>query len=653
MSATDPSSIEHRLDDHALGSLLAALPTAFFVSSRETGRILFANAAATAISGVPTSELLGRSAVEFYADPADRARVVDLLRRDGQVVEFETRMLDPQGQPFWTALSGRILPRPAGDLVVTAWRSIAVRKAAQERVDSLLATVESQNAELELRVAERTRELAAARDELARSRQQLLEALEAMSEGFVLWDADDRFVLCNSRYRTQFSSSPELLTPGTPFEAVLRHDIAKGNKPDGHDVEDWIRTRTAQHRDPVDAFTVKLPGGRHVRIIERKTREGGVVAIRTDVSALINQQEDLAASQRLMRAVIDAVPAIINVKDDHSRYVLMNRFQGEMYGVEPDQALGKRSADFVGERYGRASDDLDRTVVASGKPLPFAERAFVDAHGRPHTWLSAKLPLHDPETGDVRNVVTVALDVSILKETERARANLSRYFAPNLVDMLSTNDQPFGPTRASQVAVLFADIVGFTRLCSEDEPEDVFALLRAFQDRMADCIFACDGTLDKYIGDSVMATFGTPEGKPDDATRAVRCAHAMLASVDAFNEDQRDHGKRTIQVAIGAHYGTAFLGHVGSARRLEFTVIGDTVNVASRLEKMTRQLDVRLVTSQALVERVAAESGADTFELDGLVDLGVQPIRGRTATVRVWGAGQTISKARVAVGSSA
>ena len=628
---------QERLDDDVLGSLLAALPTAFFVSSRETGRILFANPGARTISGVPEAALIGRRAVEFYADPADRERVVELLRHDGEVAEFETRMVGPDGEPFWASLSGCVLARPGGDVVVTAWRSIEVRKAAQERVAVLVAALERQNVELERRVAERTRELAEAHDGLSRSRRQLFEAIEAMSEGFVLWDENDEFVLCNSKYRTQFSSSPELLVPGTPFETVLRHDVSRGNVPESQDVEGWIRRRVAQHREPAEPFVVRLEGGRSVQIIEQKTRQGGVVAIRTDVTELVRRQEELVASRQLLRGVIDAVPAIVNVKDAQSRYVLMNRFQGDMYGVEPEAALGKRSADFVGERYGRASDELDRTVLASGEALPFTEREFVDSRGRPHTWLSAKMPLRGTADGPVEKVVTVALDISTLKATERARANLSRYFAPNLVDMLAASDEPFGPTRASPIAVLFADIVGFTRLCAEDEPEAVFALLRAFQDRMAACIFAADGTLDKYVGDAVMATFGTPDGKPDDCTRALRCARAMLAAVAELNATQSRAGRRTIEVGIGLHYGTAFLGHVGSAQRLEFTVIGDTVNMASRIEKLTRQLDVSFAASRAVVEQVARESGADAPELVDLLALGPQAVRGRGQPIEIWG----------------
>jgi adenylate cyclase len=312
----------------------------------------------------------------------------------------------------------------------------------------------------------------------------------------------------------------------------------------------------------------------------------------------------------------------------------VNRAHGEVWGT-PEQAIGKTSFDLVGGRYGVLSRQLDLQVIESGEQLPFAERELVDIAGRPRTWFTAKMPLKDT-AGEVANVVTVALDITRLKETERARANLSRYFAPNMVELLAASDEPFGPARSQDIAVLFVDIVGFTRLCSEAPPEQVFALLREFLKRMATCVFECAGTLDKYTGDGMMATFGTPEPGERDATRALRCAHAMRRAMAAWNEALCAAGRDPITIAIGAQYGPALLGNLGSERRLDFGVVGDTANVANRLEKLARPLRAELVVGEALVDRVRDESGADAPELAGLVRLGPKRLRGRAAPVPVW-----------------
>jgi len=113
-------------------------------------------------------------------------------------------------------------------------------------------------------------------------------------------------------------------------------------------------------------------------------------------------------------------------------------------------------------------------------------------------------------------------------EAERARTNLARYFSPNLVDLLAESDEPLGPVRRQTVGVLFVDIVGFTRMAEAMPPEAVVGLLREFHQRMADRIFACGGTIEKYIGDAIFAVFGLPTASPHDAFNALRCAELML-----------------------------------------------------------------------------------------------------------------------------
>jgi adenylate cyclase len=218
----------------------------------------------------------------------------------------------------------------------------------------------------------------------------------------------------------------------------------------------------------------------------------------------------------------------------------------------------------------------------------------------------------------------------------RERANLARYFAPTMVDRLARTDRPLGAVRAQPVAVLFADIAGFTRLAEHEAPERVIALLRGLHARLEAAVFEHQGTLDKYLGDGIMATFGTPEAGPDDAGNALAAARAMLASIDAWNRDRAARGEPPLRLSIGVHYGPVVLGDVGSARRLEFAVIGDVVNVASRLEELTRELHARLVVSDALIEAVRAAGGQRARALAGLERAGAQVLRGRTAPVALW-----------------
>lgn len=227
-------------------------------------------------------------------------------------------------------------------------------------------------------------------------------------------------------------------------------------------------------------------------------------------------------------------------------------------------------------------------------------------------------------------------------DVERERANLSRYFSANMVEELAQSDEPLEETRSQEIAVLFADMVGFTRLTSELEPRAVIELLREFHERMAEAVFTHNGTLDKFIGDGVMATFGTPRIGADDASRALQCGFAMLAAVRAWNAERRERGRVEIRIGIGVHYGPVVVGDIGGAQRFEFAVVGDTVNVASRLETLTRALGVDLVASDAVVERARSETGDSESPLAMLRSIGDQEIRGRKEPVGVWVTGSSV-----------
>lgn len=220
---------------------------------------------------------------------------------------------------------------------------------------------------------------------------------------------------------------------------------------------------------------------------------------------------------------------------------------------------------------------------------------------------------------------------------ERARGNLSRYFPPNIVEQLSATDRPLETVRAQPVAVLFADVVGFTRLAQDLAPEAIIALLRALHGRLEAAVFAHGGTLDKFLGDGIMATFGTPRGGPRDAGNAIACARAAMAAIEVWNQERQARGEAPIRLSIGVHYGNVVLGDIGSERRLEFAVLGDPVNVASRLEQMTRELGARIVLSDALVEAALAEDRAAAEGLiEGFERQAPQPLRGHAESVMVW-----------------
>ena len=164
------------------------------------------------------------------------------------------------------------------------------------------------------------------------------------------------------------------------------------------------------------------------------------------------------------------------------------------------------------------------------------------------------------------------------------RSNFERFFTPQLAKRIAESSETIrlGGDK-QQVAVLFSDIRGFTALAETMRPDDMATLLTEYFTQMVDCVFRHDGTLDKFIGDAVMAQWGAPIGGPDDADKAMAAAIEMIRELDNLNAQWREAGRPELQIGIGLNFGEAFAGNIGSERRLEFTVIGDTVNTASRL----------------------------------------------------------------------
>ncbi|MDX1384729.1 MAG: adenylate/guanylate cyclase domain-containing protein, partial [Thermoanaerobaculia bacterium] len=185
------------------------------------------------------------------------------------------------------------------------------------------------------------------------------------------------------------------------------------------------------------------------------------------------------------------------------------------------------------------------------------------------------------------SIAGAAIENSQLSEELQAKAvavsNFERYFAPELAQQIArdTGSTGLGGVR-KPIANLFTDIRGFTPMAEGMEPDEVVALLNGYFSEMVEVIFEYGGTLDKFIGDAVMANWGAPMTRPDDPDRALRAAVEMQRRLLAFNEAGASVRPR-IEMGIGVNYGEVFVGNIGSPRRLEYTVIGDAVNVASRL----------------------------------------------------------------------
>jgi len=195
-----------------------------------------------------------------------------------------------------------------------------------------------------------------------------------------------------------------------------------------------------------------------------------------------------------------------------------------------------------------------------------------------------------------------------LAREEVARANYSRFLPEYVVKQMLENPESFKLGGVNQtITVLFADIRGFTRISEHAPPEKIVALLNKYFSAMTDIIFAHGGTLDKYLGDGLLALFGAPTTTPQDAANALNAAVAMQRRIIGINLELRGEGVKEIGVGIGLHTGEATVGYIGSERRSEYTAIGDTVNTASRLE--SNSLGGEILISDATAKAARSRYG--------------------------------------------
>jgi adenylate cyclase len=245
----------------------------------------------------------------------------------------------------------------------------------------------------------------------------------------------------------------------------------------------------------------------------------------------------------------------------------------------------------------------------------------------------------DPFTAeDLELVTVVGYQAALAIERERflehataveeQRKRLLRHFSPDVASLILSQEQgdkdPLDASVRENVTVLFSDVQGFTGLTERLQPTELAALLREYFRNMTEAIFEERGTLDKFVGDGVLAVFGAPVPQPDGATRAVRCACKMKQRLAQFNEQLPPD--RRFSVRTGIQSGRVIAGNFGSPEWLEFTVLGDAVNIASRLQSMAEPGTI-------YVGRPTYEKAKEAFAFR---ELGALPIRGRNELVEVF-----------------
>jgi class 3 adenylate cyclase len=214
-------------------------------------------------------------------------------------------------------------------------------------------------------------------------------------------------------------------------------------------------------------------------------------------------------------------------------------------------------------------------------------------------------------------------------ERERVKNVFARYVSREVAETLLAADlMPLATGQRRDVTILFCDIRGFTAMTEDMAPEEVVAFLNAYFSVMVDAIFSHGGTIDKYLGDGIMAIFGAPVPQKDHAAQAVAAAMEMRRALDRFNQARAAVGRPPVKIGIGLHAGECVVGTIGAEHRLEFTAVGDVVNVASRIEGLTKEVGADILVSGDVLQRLPVGIAAEP--------LPQRPIRGKARPVEIY-----------------
>jgi PAS domain S-box-containing protein len=425
---------------------------------------------------------------------AVEAEAVHLFKKGHHTVEYRFRKQD--GTYCWVNDEQQLIRDKHGDPleIVGSWSDVTARKEAQ--------------------------------DAMRRSEQRMKDAIGSITEGFSLFDAEDRLIVCNDAYGELLYPGLGIPAPGTTYEAIIRNAVREGliNEAKGR-ADEWIAERLTKHQQPGEAHVQQRAGGRWVQINERKTAEGGIVAVYTNITDIKQAEEDL------------------------------------------------RKAHHEAELANEMVNEKNRALEA----------------------LSNKL---------------------------------SKYLSPQVYSSIFSGSQEVRITASrKKLTVFFSDIADFTETTDDLESEELTALLNHYLTEMSKIALEHGATIDKYIGDAILAFFGDPEsrGVKEDARACVTMAIAMQRRMRELQTEWRDRGmQKPFQLRIGINTGFCTVGNFGSDDRMEYTIIGSEVNLASRLQAQGERGSILMShETYSLVKDMVLAEEREPFKAKGIA----KPVR--------------------------
>jgi len=413
---------------------------------------------------------------------------------------------------------------------------------------------------------------------------------------------DDVITFGKVAFRVKVVTAP---APRPQVVASLPFEL--GGKPGGGTI---VRQLPVKHSGGVPAIVVDRPSGTsHLKVTaptleERREKK---LSLLLEISKELSKQQEL---DRLLDKVVDFTFQIMNV--DRVSILLLEDQTGELVPRVSKGKTGSAAASkhvpqsiarkAVEERVAILSDNAAADERFKGKsiliqsvrsamctPLMGTDQQVLGI-----LYVDNLTATHSFADEDLEFLIAfgslAAVGIENSRRSERLRrealvlSNFQRYFSPNIAQVIA-QQQDAGrlPSEKRPVVIFFSDIRGFTPMSETMSPEGIATLLTDYFTEMVEIVFEHGGTLDKFIGDAIMALWGAPIAHEDDADRAMQCALDQLTALESLNAKWKEAGRPELGVGIGINFGEVFAGNIGSDRRLEYTVIGDAVNTANRL----------------------------------------------------------------------